>query len=189
MNKKYWVMCAVFVVIAISLPWIIYNIYPAQHELQTESKCLSSLPYTRNEILTYIITALGAFFSFLAIVIALSGRQPTFSIKHAITANEGGIAVWIQILNTSTVTCEIHQFELWDKNKRQSVPLLKEKPFVLNPGCTKDIIVSVKELENDLQYFSTKKVTYAIRTSFSRSYYHRIRDLRKILEEAQKYDD
>ena len=180
-------MCAVFVVIAISLPWIIYNIYPAQHELQTESKCLSSLPYTRNEILTYIITALGAFFSFLAIVIALSGRQPTFSIKHAITANEGGIAVWIQILNTSTVTCEIHQFDLWGKSERLAVPLLKEKPFVLNPGCTKDVIIPVKELEADLHWFSTKKVTYAIRTSFSRSYYQDIHELRKILEELKKH--
>lgn len=188
MNKKYFVMCILFVVIATSLPWIICNIYPVQHELQTESKCWGSLPYTPNEMLTYIITALSTFFSFIAIVIALSGREPTFSIKHAITANETGIAVWIQILNTSSITCEIHQFDLWGKSERLSVPLLKEKPFVLNPGCTKDIIIPIKELEEDLQYFSTKKVTYEIRTSFSRSYHQGIHELRKVLDEVKKHN-
>lgn len=187
MNKKYLCMCILFAVIAICLPWIIYNIYPVQHEIQTESKCWSSFPYTPNEMLIYVITALGALFSFIAIAIALSGRQPTFSIKHAITANGDDLAVWIQILNTSTITCEIHQFDLWGKSERLAVPLLKEKTFVLNPGCTKDIIIPVKELEADLHCFSTKKVTYAIRTSFSRSYYQGIRELRKILEELKKH--
>lgn len=187
MNKKYWAMCVLFIVVAISLPWIVYNIYPVQHEPQTEVKCWSNLPYTPNEMLVYIITAFGTFFSFLAIVIALSGRQPTFSIKHAVTAYGNELAVWIQILNTSSITCEIQQFNLWDKRERLSVPLLKENTFVLNPGCTKDVIIPVTELEDDLQYFSTKKVTYEIRTSFSCSYYQDIRELRKILEELKKH--
>lgn len=181
-------MCILFVVVAISLPWIVCNIYRVQHEFQTESKCWGSLPYTPNEMLTYIITAFSAFFSFIAIVIALSGRQPTFSVKHAITANEAGIAVWIEILNTSSITCEIHQFDLCGKRERLTVPLLKEKPFVLNPGCTKDLIIPVKKLEENLQRFSTKKVTYVIRTSFSRSYHQDIRELRKILEEVKKHN-
>lgn len=189
MNKKYAVICIIiFVVIAICLPRFICIIYSDQHELQTESKCWGSLPYTPNEMLIYIITALGALFSFIAIVIALSGRQPTFSIKHAITANEAGIAIWIQILNTSAITCEIHQFDLWSKSERLSVPLLKEEPFVLNPGCTKDIIIPVKEMKEDLQCFSTKKVTYEISTSFSRSYHHSICELRKILEDVKKHN-
>lgn len=188
MNKKYICMCILFAVIAICLPWIIYNIYPVQHEIQTESKCWSSFPYTPNEMLIYVITALGALFSFIAIAIALSGRQPTFSIKHVITADEIGLAVWIQILNTSTITCEIHQFDLWGKRERLSVPLLKEQPFVLNPGCTKDIIIPVKELEDNLRCFSTKKVSYAICTSFSCSYYHSLRELRKILDEVKKWN-
>lgn len=188
MNKKYLFVCILFAIIAISLPWIVCYTYPAQQSLQAESKHWFSLPYTPNEMLIYIITALGAFSSFIAIVIALGGRQPTFAIKHAITANEAGIAVWIQILNTSTITCEIHQFDLWGKKERLSVSLLKEPPFVLNPGCTKDVIIPVKELEDDLKYYSSKKVSYEIRTSFSRSYYHSIHELRKILEEVKKHN-
>lgn len=183
MNRKrtsILLLCAV--AFCIGIPFVIELLYDIG-----ENHPIIVTDYEQSDILSYSATAIGLMVSLIALYISIDASVPNFTVRHAISETEEGIAVFIELYNNSPHDYEIQGFELCSGGKRMSrVSISRCEPFILKSKSCKVFEVSIERMKKYLQYVSktnnTKDVKYEIALSIGRSIHIKTGDLSHYLE-------
>lgn len=171
MNKK----CLCLIIIAflgfsIAYPFLLEWLYVLGQDYPLITTC-----YEPNDILSYSATVISTGIAIIAMVIALETPKPHFAIKHAITENEEGIAVFIELYNTGTNDFEIQNFDLCDKKHHKFASISECAPFTIKSNSSKAFIISVDKLKRYLKAitktYDGRNAEYAIRLSINKTLY------------------
>ncbi len=143
--------------------------------------------YEQSDILSYATTSIGLIISLIALYISVDAYIPNFSVRHAISENEEGIAVFIELYNNSPHDYEIQGFELCDKRKRMShVSISNCAPFILKSKSCKAFFISVDRMKRYIKSVSKTNnaadTEYAIILSIGKSVYIKTGELSHYLE-------
>ena len=183
MNRKRTVIllfCAVF--FCVGFPFLIEFLYDIG-----ENHPIIITNYEQSDVLSYATTSIGLVISLIALYISIGTSVPDFSVRHALTENEEGLAVYIELYNNSQHDYEIQGFELCSGGKRMSrVSISRCEPFILKSKTCKVFEVSIERMKKYLQYVSktnnAKNVKYEIALSIGKSIYIKTGDLSHYLE-------
>lgn len=153
--------------------------------------------YEQSDILTYATTAVGLSVSLIALYVSIGASIPDFSICHAITEENGSIAICIELYNNSPHDYEIRGFDLCDKRKRMAyVSVSNCEPFILKSKSCKKFFVTTERMKRYLRFLSktndtnknVKNAEYRIRLAMEKSIYIKTGDLFKYLQLGEGMD-
>lgn len=176
MNKKYMWLAIALAVLSCAFPVFVEQLYSLG-----ESHPLVTTYYTPSDILSYSATIVSTWIAVVAIVIAVETPKPHVKIKHALTEDTEGIAVYIELYNVGANDFEVQCFELCNKQRQGFAALSECAPFIIKTNSCKSFTVSIDRMKGYLKSITgtvdANNAEYAVRLSINKTIFLNTGDL------------